>query len=38
MIVVDAECMECEKPIKWLSGTPRVCPSCWEKIKKGEIK
>lgn len=25
---VDATCAVCGKPIRWISGTSRVCPSC----------
>lgn len=28
MNIVDATCQDCEKPIRWLSGTPRLCREC----------
>jgi predicted amidophosphoribosyltransferase len=28
MNVVDATCIECGKPIFWLSGAPRLCSDC----------
>ena len=27
---VDGECLKCSRPIRWLTGTPRICTDCAE--------
>lgn len=34
MNLVDAVCKVCQQPIRWLSGSTRMCIPCWDKLVK----